>query len=183
MGTERSPDPRCPSVLLLAGSPSDLELVLGCQEVLEELGLSSEIRVVSAHRTPDVAVECARDAEKRGFQVLIAFAGMAAHLAGVAAAHSRLPVIGVPVSGGALRGIDAALASLQMPPGTPVAVVAIDGGTNAALLAARILGLTNPAVRDRLSRLAERERERYAPESVEAEIQRRRQARRVPSEE
>ncbi len=161
-------------VLLLAGSPSDLGLVLDCEAVLGELGLPSEIRVVSAHRTPDLAAEAAESAEKRGFLVLIAFAGMAAHLAGVAAAHTRLPVIGVPLRSGALSGLDAALASLQMPPGTPVAAVAIDGARNAALLAARMIGLHEPRVRERLSHLAERERERYDPERIRSEIERRR---------
>jgi 5-(carboxyamino)imidazole ribonucleotide mutase len=164
-------------VLLLAGSPSDLGLVLTCQEALEDLGLSSEIRVESAHRTPERVVETVSSAEKNGFSVLICFAGMTAHLAGVAAAHTRLPVIGVPVSGGTLGGIDAALASLQMPPGTPVAAVAVDGARNAALLAGRIIGVGDPAVRDRLSQLAERDRERYAPEAIEAEIERRKRER------
>ena len=166
-----------PPVLLLAGSPSDLDLVLTCQETLESLEIGSEIRVQSAHRTPDLVADSARNAEKEGFSVIVAFAGMAAHLAGVAAAHTRLPVIAVPVRSGALQGIDAALASLQMPPGTPVATVAVDGARNAALLAARILGVGDPAIRDRLSRLIERDRERYAPERIEAEIARRKQER------
>lgn len=167
-----------PVVLLLAGSASDLDLVLEAQETLEELGVPSRIRVVSAHRTPDETAACASQAEKDGFLVLITFAGMAAHLAGVVAAYSRLPVIGVPCSVGPLHGIDAALASLQMPPGTPVGVVAIDGARNAALLAARILALARPELRDRLSERAARDRERYAPERIEAEIDSRRRARR-----
>lgn len=167
-----------PRVLLLAGSPSDLDLVLSSQETLDALEIPSEIRVQSAHRTPDAVAETARGAEKAGFEVLIAFAGMAAHLAGVAAAHTHLPVIAVPINSGALGGIDAALASLQMPPGVPVAAVAVDGARNAALLAGRILGIADPAVRDRLARLAERDRERYAPERIEAEIAQRKQKRR-----
>ena len=166
-----------PPVLLLAGSPSDLDLVLTSQETLEALEIGSEIRVQSTHRTPDALLESARGAEKQGFSVIIAFAGMAAHLAGVAAAHTRLPVIAVPVRSGPLQGVDAALASLQMPAGTPVATVAVDGARNAALLAARILGIADSAIRDRLSRLAERDRERYAPERIEAEIARRKQER------
>lgn len=165
-----------PAVLLLAGSPSDLELVLQCQETLDELEIRSHIRVQSAHRTPDAVADTARNAEKEGFSVVVAFAGMAAHLAGVAAAHTRLPVIGVPVSSGPLGGVDAALSSLQMPPGTPVAAVAVDGARNAALLAARILGVGDAGIRDRLSRLSERDRERYAPERIEAEITRLKQA-------
>lgn len=164
-------------VLLLAGSPSDLGLVLTCQETLDSLEIGSEIRVQSAHRTPELAAESASSAEKQGFQVIVAFAGMAAHLAGVAAAHTRLPVISVPVRSGALQGIDAALASLQMPPGTPVATVAVDGARNGGLLAARILGIADPAIRERLSRLADSDRERYAPEKIEAEIARRKQER------
>jgi 5-(carboxyamino)imidazole ribonucleotide mutase len=166
-----------PVALLLAGSSSDLAPVLECERTLGELGIPCEIRVASAHRTPELAIEAAQSAEKRGFLVLIAFAGMSAQLAGVAAAHTRLPVIGVPLSIGALGGIDAAVASLQMPPGTPVAVVAIDGARNAALLAARMLGLPEPRVRERLSSLAERERERYDPERIAAEIERRRRER------
>ena len=166
-----------PLVLLLAGSPSDLDLVLECQQTLEQLEIKSEIRVQSAHRTPDAVAETVSSAEKDGYLVVIAFAGMAAHLAGVAAAHTRLPVIGVPVSSGALGGVDAALASLQMPPGTPIAAVAIDGARNGALLAARILGTADASIRDRLSQLAERDRERYAPERIEAEIARRKRER------
>lgn len=167
-----------PLVLLLAGSPSDLDLVLSCEETLDALEIPSEIKVQSAHRTPDAVAETARNAEKEGFAVVIAFAGMAAHLAGVAAAHTRLPVIAVPVSSGALGGVDAALASLQMPPGTPVAAVAVDGARNGALLAARILGVGDSAVRDRLSRLAESDRARYDPDRIEAEIQKRKRAKR-----
>ncbi len=166
-----------PRVLLVSGSASDLDLVLQCQEMLEELEIPSDIRVVSAHRTPDAAAETARNAEKEGFEVIIAFAGMAAHLAGVAAAFSRLPVIAVPIAVGAIQGVDAALASLQMPPGTPVAAVAINGSKNGALLAARILALADPELRDRLNRHTEKERERYAPDRIAAEIERRRQER------
>jgi 5-(carboxyamino)imidazole ribonucleotide mutase len=168
-----------PVVLLLAGSTSDLDLVLDCRETLDALGIPNTIRIVSAHRTPEAAAECASGAEKDGFQVLmlIAFAGLAAQLAGMAAAHSRLPVIGVPRAVGPLQGVDAVLASLQMPPGTPVAVVAINGARNAALLAARILGVAQPELRERLSQLAERERARYASDKVEAEIKERERAR------
>jgi len=167
-----------PVVLLLAGSTSDLDLVLECQETLDGLGVPSSIRVVSAHRTPEVAAECASGAEEQGFLVLIAFAGLAAQLAGMAAAHSRLPVIGVPRAVGPLQGVDAVLASLQMPPGTPVGVVAIDGARNAALLAARILGTAHPEIRERLTELAQHDRSRYAPEKIEAEIEQRTLARR-----
>ncbi len=169
-----------PRVLLMAGSPSDLDLVLSAQDVLEELGIASDIQILSAHRTPDAANQCIRKAEANGFQVIVAFAGMTAHLAGAAAAQSRLPVIGVPLSVGALAGVDAALATLQMPPGAPVAAVGIDAARNAALLAARILGVGFPAIRDRLSALAERERARYAPDAIAAEIEKRQQSRKGP---
>jgi len=177
MSKKSSPTFPQPVVLLLAGSASDLDLVLECQETLDGLGLPNTIRVVSAHRTPELAADCASRAEEEGFQVLIAFAGLAAQLAGMTAAHTRLPVIGVPRAVGPLQGIDAVLACLQMPPGTPVGVVAIDGARNAALLAARILGVAHPEVRDRLSELAERDRARYAPEKIEAEIKQRAHAR------
>ncbi len=167
------PDP----VLLVCGSPNDLDRVLETRDALAELGIGAQIRVASAHRAPDLATAIAERAEADGFRVIVAFAGLTAHLAGVAAAHSRLPVIGVPLGVGPLNGIDAALATLQMPPGTPVAAVAIDGTRNAALLAARILGVADPALRERLSELAARERARYAPERVEEEIRKRSEAR------
>ncbi|MCE2391822.1 MAG: 5-(carboxyamino)imidazole ribonucleotide mutase [Proteobacteria bacterium] len=166
-----------PPVLLLAGSPSDLDRVLDCQETLESLGIQSRIRVLSAHRTPDQTADCVRSAESEGFRVLVAFAGLSAHLAGVSAAHTLLPVIAVPCAVGPLNGVDAALASLQMPPGTPVAAVALDSGTNGALLAARILALGDPELRQRLADRVERDRARYEPERIEAEIEKRRQAR------
>jgi 5-(carboxyamino)imidazole ribonucleotide mutase len=166
-----------PLVLLLAGSPSDLDRVLDCEQTLAELGIPSEIRVLSAHRTPDETSECVRGAESAGFRAIIAFAGMAAHLAGVSAAHTLLPVIAVPVASGALNGVDAALASLQMPPGTPVAAVAIDGARNGALLAARILALSDPALRERLRDRGLRDRARYEPARIAAEIEKRRQGR------
>ena len=151
-------------VLMMAGSPSDLDLVIACEETLSQLGLTSEIRLASAHRTPDLAAEIAREAAANGHGVVITFAGMAAHLGGVVAAHTILPVIQVPVASGALGGIDAALASLQMPPGVPVAAVAIDGARNAALLAARMLAIGRPELREQLTKLHDRERARYSPE-------------------
>jgi 5-(carboxyamino)imidazole ribonucleotide mutase len=166
-----------PQALLICGSPSDLDRVLETERTLEELGIGSRVRVVSAHRTPDAAAELIRGAEAEGFHVIVAFAGLTAHLAGAAAAHSLLPVIGVPLAVGPLNGIDAALATLQMPPGAPVAAVAVDGARNAALLAARILGVAYPQIRERLAEFAERDRARYSPEKIDAEIERRRRER------
>jgi 5-(carboxyamino)imidazole ribonucleotide mutase len=168
-----------PSVLLVCGSPSDLDLVLDCEEALAELEIGSVARVLSAHRTPDETAEAVKNAEKDGFRIVIAFAGMSAALAGVSAAHTLLPVIGVPVASGALGGVDAALATLQMPPGTPVATVAVNGVRNAALLAARILALSDTDLRQRLERRAGKDRERYEPEAVGAELARRRAARKA----
>ena len=127
-------------VLILAGSESDRLVVEKAEKVLREAGVEYEFEVASAHRTPDRVAELARGAEARGFRVVIAAAGLAAALPGVVAAHSRLPVIGLPIAAGALKGVDALLAIAQMPPGVPVAAVGIDAGANAAHLALRILG-------------------------------------------
>ena len=162
-----------PKVLLISGSPSDLETLLRARDVLDDLGVESETRVASAHRTPELVAEIVGRAESEGFGVIIAFAGLAAHLAGVSAAHTLLPVIGVPLSVGPLGGLEAALATLQMPPGTPVAAVAIDGAQNAALLAVRMLALGYPELRGRIRERAERERARYAPERIAEEIEKR----------
>lgn len=129
-----------PQVLIVAGSESDRPVVEKAEKVLREAGVTYEFEVASAHRTPDRVAELARGAESRGVRVVIAAAGLAAALPGVMAAHSRLPVIGLPVAAGALRGVDALLAIVQMPPGVPVAAVGIDAGANAAHLALRILG-------------------------------------------
>ena len=131
------------SVGIVMGSASDASVMDGAVEALREFGVPLEVRVLSAHRTPDDALQFARDAEGRGFGVLIAAAGMAAHLAGVLAAVTTLPVIGVPIAAGDLGGLDALLAMVQMPPGVPVAVVAVDGARNAALLAVRILAVSD----------------------------------------
>ncbi len=127
-------------VLIVAGSESDRPVVEKAEKVLRDAGVGYEFEIASAHRTPDRVAELAREAEGRGIRVVIAAAGLAAALPGVVAAHSRLPVIGLPVAAGALRGIDALLAIAQMPPGVPVATVGIDAGANAAHLALRILG-------------------------------------------
>ncbi len=141
------------SVAVVMGSASDLELMRPAVEALTELGIPAEVRVLSAHRTPDEALAFARDAASRGIQTIIAGAGGAAHLAGVLAAVTPLPVIAVPIAVGSLGGLDALLAMVQMPAGVPVATVAVNGARNAGLLAARILGLSDPEVSDRLQAL------------------------------
>jgi phosphoribosylaminoimidazole carboxylase PurE protein len=132
-----------PVVLIIAGSESDRHVVEKAEKVLRDAGVPYEFEVASAHRSPERVAELAREAEGRGVKVVIAAAGLAAALPGVVAAHSRLPVIGLPVAAGALKGVDALLAIAQMPPGVPVAAVGIDAGANAAHLALRILGLSS----------------------------------------
>ena len=134
---------------IVMGSDSDWPLVKKACETLDSFGVGYETRVISAHRTPDVALDYARTAEERGLKVVIAAAGGAAHLAGVLAAGTVLPVVGIPVAGGALNGLDALYATVQMPSGVPVATVACGsaGPANAALLAVQILGTADPALR------------------------------------
>lgn len=141
--------PASPLVGMIMGSDSDWPLVQQAAVVLKDFGVPFEVRVISAHRTPDAAAHYAAEAETRGLRVLIAAAGGAAHLAGVVAAHTALPVIGIPVSGGALNGLDALLATIQMPAGIPVATVTLGsaGPQNAALLAVQILGTADPELR------------------------------------
>ena len=128
-------------VAIIMGSDSDLAIAEKAADVLKKLDINFELRVMSAHRTPDKVLEFAKNAKNLNFGAIIAIAGKAAHLAGFIAANTRLPVIGVPVKGNDLGGLDALLATVQMPSGVPVAAVAIDGGANAAWLAARILAL------------------------------------------
>jgi 5-(carboxyamino)imidazole ribonucleotide mutase len=138
------------TVAVVMGSKSDLPKLQAGIDALTELGIPHEVRVISAHRTPERAAEFARGAAERGLKVIIAAAGGAAHLAGSLAAQTTLPIIGVPVNATALAGLDALLATVQMPAGIPVATVAIDGAQNAALLAAQILALSDPALAGRL---------------------------------
>jgi len=128
---------------IVMGSKSDLEVMKAASGLLAKFGIESELRVISAHRTPDIAAEYSKSAAGRGLKVIIAGAGAAAHLAGAMAANTMLPVIGVPLSSGALNGVDALYATVQMPSGVPVATVAIGGATNAAILAAQILALSD----------------------------------------
>lgn len=132
------------------GSDSDLPIVRKAMDMLSSFNVPYEVHVYSAHRTPDEAGQFAADARANGFGVLIAAAGMAAHLAGAVAARTSLPVIGIPCKSSALDGIDALLSTVQMPTGVPVATVAINGAANAALLAIQILGVSDPEIAARL---------------------------------
>lgn len=138
-------------VAVIMGSDSDLPVVKSAIDLLKELGIPTEVHVMSAHRTPAIACQFAANAREKGFAVLIAAAGKAAHLAGVLAAHTTLPVIGIPVKSSTLDGLDALLATVQMPAGIPVATVAIDGAKNAGLLAAQIIGVFDAEVAYRLT--------------------------------
>jgi 5-(carboxyamino)imidazole ribonucleotide mutase len=142
-----------PLVLIVMGSESDRAKVQPAADELDRLGLPYEWLVASAHRTPEKVATLARQARGRGIKVIIAAAGGAAHLAGVTAAHTTLPVIGIPISSRALNGLDALLSTVQMPSGVPVAAVAIDGARNAALLAAQILGVSDPALAAKLDQM------------------------------
>lgn len=139
-------------VAVLLGSKSDEQTMQACIEYLSRFGISYDLQVLSAHRQPDDTASFVRGAEKNGYSLIIAAAGMAAHLAGVAASHTLLPVIGVPLEGSSLNGLDALYSTVQMPAGIPVATVAIGsaGAKNAAVLAAEILALNDPAVKQKL---------------------------------
>ena len=139
-----------PLVGILMGSDSDLPVMEKAAEVLKEMGISFEMDISSAHRLPDKTADYARTARDRGIEVLIAGAGMAAHLAGVLASQTTLPVIGVPLKSGALDGVDALYSTVQMPPGVPVATVGIDGAKNAAYLACEILSIKYPDIAKKL---------------------------------
>jgi len=142
-------------VAIVMGSKSDWEVMQKAVEQLEALGISCETFVASAHRTPERVVQIAREAEGRGFRVIIAGAGLAAALPGVLAAHTTLPVIGVPIASGPLGGMDALLSIVQMPGGVPVATVGVNNARNAAILAAEILALYDEEVRGALERMRE----------------------------
>ena len=141
------------------GSDSDLPVVRKAIDVLKELDIPCEAHICSAHRTPHEAAEFAGNAAENGFGVLIAAAGMAAHLAGALAANTVLPVIGIPCGGASLGGLDALLSTVQMPSGIPVATVGVNGGANAALLAAQILAVGDPALAGKLQTKRESARE------------------------
>ena len=134
----------------MMGSESDLDTMLSAEKTLQEFGVEYQMRIISAHRTPEVAARTARAAKKNGFGVIICAAGLAAHLAGAIAAQTILPVIGVPMPAGPLAGQDSLLATVQMPPGVPVATVGIGNAKNAALLSIQILALSNDKLSQKL---------------------------------
>ena len=144
-----------PKVGIVMGSDSDLKVMSKAAAMLDKLGIDYEMTIISAHREPDVFFEWAKAAEGKGMKVIIAGAGMAAHLPGMCAALFPMPVIGVPMSGKNLAGEDALFSIVQMPPGIPVATVAINGGANAGLLAAKILATSDPELLDRLKAYSE----------------------------
>ena len=146
-------------VAIIMGSTSDLPVVKKAADVLRDFGVPVEAHVYSAHRTPEQARDFALNAREQGFGVILAAAGMAAHLAGAIAANTTLPVIGIPCKGPALDGLDALLSTVQMPSGIPVACVGIGNGANAALLAAEILAVEDAALAERLAKKREADRE------------------------
>lgn len=139
-----------PKVGIVMGSDSDMKIMSKAADMLEKFGIDYEMTIISAHRMPDVFFDYAKSAEAKGFKVIIAGAGMAAHLPGMCAAIFPMPVIGIPMSGKNMDGMDALLSIVQMPPGIPVATVAVDGGANAAILAAKILATSDAEVLARL---------------------------------
>src|ERR1700704_1327734 len=148
-------------VAVIMGSKSDWETMSGCAKTLDELGIPNEVHVLSAHRTPDATADFARKAADRGIRVIIAAAGGAAHLAGVIAAYTWLPVLGVPMQSQALHGLDSLLSTAQMPGGVPVGTLAIGpaGAKNAALLAAAILATSDESIRQRLQAFRKKQTE------------------------
>lgn len=154
---------------IILGSASDMAAAEKATAQLAQLGIPFEMHVYSAHRTPEEAKDFAVTARERGFGAIICAAGMAAHLAGAVAANTTLPVIGIPLKGGMMDGLDALLSTVQMPSGIPVATVAINGAANAALLAAEIIAVTDEALADRLAALRAAQREKVLAASREAE--------------
>ena len=157
-----------PTVAILMGSDSDALSLKPCGEILKELGISFIAKVLSAHRTPDETVEFVKSARKNGIKVIIAAAGGAAHLAGVAAANTSLPVIGIPVETSSFKGMDSLLSTVQMPAGTPVATVAVGSGgvKNAAFLAARILALEDTKLEKAVEKYKEDSRKKILSKEV-----------------
>jgi len=150
-----------PKISVLVGSPNDLELLKGLKKILEEFDIAAEYKALSAHRVPDLTIDYVHKADRNGTQVFIAGAGMAAHLAGTVAAHTTKPVIGVPIKGPNLDGMDALLSTVQMPKGIPVATVAINSFENAAYLAIEILALNDVGLQKKLESYRKKLREPY----------------------
>ena len=157
-----------PLVAVIMGSKSDWETMRHCDETLTQFGVPHECRVLSAHRTPQLASQYAAEAESRGFEVIVAAAGGAAHLAGVLAAQTVLPVLGVPMESAALKGLDSLLSTVQMPGGIPVGTLAIGtpGARNAALLAIAILANSRPELREKLRRFRAEQADKVARETL-----------------
>jgi 5-(carboxyamino)imidazole ribonucleotide mutase len=157
-----------PLVAVIMGSKSDWETMRHCDETLTQFGVAHECRVLSAHRTPQLASQYASEAESRGFEVIVAAAGGAAHLAGVLAAQTVLPVLGVPMETPALKGLDSLLSTVQMPGGIPVGTLAIGsaGARNAALLAIAILANSRPELREKLKRFRAEQTDKVARETL-----------------
>ncbi|MFL5304014.1 MAG: 5-(carboxyamino)imidazole ribonucleotide mutase [Polyangia bacterium] len=158
-------------VAVMMGSKSDLETMRPAAKVCEKLGLAVEVRVLSAHRTPEETAAFVKDAVRRGVKAFICGAGGAAHLAGAVAAHTTRPVIGVPIASGALSGFDSLLSTVQMPPGMPVATVAVNGAENAGLLAAQIAAVADAALAEKVTgeRTARRQKVLESDAEVRAE--------------
>ena len=158
-----------PKVALVMGSKSDWQSLKGCVDVLHGMEIEVEVHVASAHRTPEKVASFAANARENGFEVIIAAAGKAAHLAGVIAGHTTLPVIGIPVKSSFMDGLDSLLSTVQMPTGIPVATVAVGGGDNAAYLAVQMLSIKYPILAEKL--LAHREQMAAAIEADDRQIQ------------
>src|SRR5882757_3219510 len=156
-----------PLVSVIMGSKSDWDTMRAASEILTEFGVAHENRVVSAHRTPELMAELASGAEGRGIEVIIAGAGGAAHLPGMTAAHTTIPVLGVPIESRTLKGIDSLLSIVQMPAGIPVATLAIGGAKNAALLAIQMLATTRPDLRTKLHAYRAAMKQRVIEETLE----------------
>lgn len=155
-------------VLIVMGSRSDLPSMEGCMKQLDDFGVEYQVRVLSAHRTPDAVLELSRTAKENGFQVIIAAAGGAAHLAGVLASSTVLPVIGIPIQTSALGGMDSLLSTVQMPQGVPVATVAIGkaGARNAAILACQMMGLSDASLQEKIAQFKEEQAKKVLEQSI-----------------
>jgi 5-(carboxyamino)imidazole ribonucleotide mutase len=160
-----------PLVGIIMGSESDLPVMEQAAQVLLEMGVAYEMDISSAHRLPDKTADYARSARDRGLEVIIAGAGMAAHLAGVIAAHTTLPVIGVPLKSGPLDGVDALYSTVQMPTGIPVATVSVGGAKNAAYLACSILSIKYPEIADKIEEFREKTRNSLEEKSAKLKLQ------------